>query len=441
MAFINKISNFFLGAVKITEPTGVWEKIIMWFNTGIPNYGWAIIIFTLALKTVLLPLDFFNRKMTEKNNKVQAIIQPEVAKIQKQYANNKQMINQKTMEIYKKYNYNVTGSCFIMLINMAITLFVFITLFSGLNSMAAYKVGYQYQEMEKVYIQNVANSGYEDYLATYNALYQSAYDTSYDIKRGEVMAEKEYTDEDQLTTQDLLAIELSAKTVAEEFVQTPGALAQMEASAGGKSEANLLSEINTAVLAKYNEVKDSWLWVSNVWKSDTPWTKSKTSFNEFVSMAGIQYKPELAEGEVETFKIRLEANKASDKEIYENVITAIDGEDRANGYLIIPILAVAATLLSMLATQGKLRFGKKKQVEKTNPAMPANGGWIMVIVLSALMGYITISYNSVFALYILTSSLFGLATTPLISFGIKKMNAWQENKKAQKSGNIESYKK
>lgn len=55
------------------------------------------------------------------------------------------------MEIYKKHNYNVTGSCVIMLVYMALTLFIFITLFSGLNNMAAYKVGSQYQEMENAF--------------------------------------------------------------------------------------------------------------------------------------------------------------------------------------------------------------------------------------------------------------------------------------------------
>lgn len=365
MAFINKVSNFLLGISEIAAPTGVWEKIIVWFNTGIPNYGWAIVIFTLALKLVLLPLDFFNRKMTEKNSRVQALIQPEVANIQKKFAGNKQIINQKTMEIYKKHNYNVTGSCFTMLLNMGLTLFIFITLFSGLNSMAAYKVGYQYQEMEKVYVQ--------------------------------------YVDSTEV-------------------------------------------DVNEAVLAKYNEIKDSWLWISNVWKSDTPWTKSVTTFDEFVSMAGIQYKAELKEGEEETFKLRLEANKLSDKEVYENVMLAIDGENKANGYLIIPILAVASTALSMLATQGKLKFKKKKsdKEKESVPAAPANpvgGGWIMTIVLSALMGYITLTYNSVFALYILVGSLFGLATTPLINWGIKKVNAWQDNRKKKMETATPSYKK
>ena len=389
MAFINKISNFFLGATSIATPTGVWESIIMWFNTGITNYGWAIIVFTIALKVIMSPLDFYNKKVTDKNNKLQAVIQPEIAKIQKQYGNNKQMINQKTMEIYKKYNYNVTGSCLTMVLNLGLTLFIFITLFSGLNSMAAYKVGYQYQEMETVYNEYVVSTNYDDYLAEYNLVYDAQIATY--ITGEETIAD--------VTDEEKVAASAVAKTAAETLV--------------GTTEEEILTEVNAAVLERYNEVKNSWLWISNVWQSDTPWTKSALTFNEFVSKAGIAYKAELSEGEIETFKVRLEANKTSDQSTYENVMSAIESENGANGYLIIPILAVTSTILAMLATQGKLKFGKKKKEQSTTPTA-ANGGWLMVILLGGLMGYITISYNSIFALYILVGSLFGLASTPYL---------------------------
>ncbi|MDD4110642.1 MAG: YidC/Oxa1 family membrane protein insertase [Clostridia bacterium] len=354
MAFINKISNYLLGAAAITVPTGVWESLIIWFNSWVVNYGWAIIVFTILLKLVLSPIDFFNKKLTDKNTKMQAIIKPEVDKIQRQYANNKQVMNQKISEVYKKNSYNLGGSCFFMIFNLGLTLFIFISLFGGLNSMASYKVGYQYQEMEATYI--------------------------------------EYFDE-------------------------------------GYSQ----EEIDEAVLAKYNEVKESWLWVSNVWKPDNPWTKSVSTFDEFVSMAGITYKTELAEGEVETFKIRLQEKKATDKVNYENVMAAVEGQNVTNGYLIIPFLAIIATSLSLLAAQGKLKFKKKKaDINPEAPAIPTSGGWIMVVILGGLMGYITITYNSVFALYILVSSLFGLAMTPLFNWGIKKMSKLEDEKKVKK---------
>lgn len=351
MAFISNVLNYFC-AVEIKQPTGVWEKIIMAFHSGIPNYAWAIIVFTLVLKTALLPLDFFNKRITAKNAKIQAIVQPEIEKLQKKYGNNKQILNQKTMELYKKNNYSVTGACFIMLIYMALTLFIFITLFSGLNSMASYKVGYQYQEMEKVYI---------------------------------------------------------------------------ERELAGASE----EEINKAVVEKYNEVKNSWLWIDNVWKSDVPWKKSLTSFDEFVSLTKITYKDELAENEQETFLVRLSANKEADKAQYEKVMKAIESENRVNGYLIIPIVAVAVNILSMLASQGKLKFKRKKKVEGEERRKQPSG-ILMLILLPALMGYIAITYNAVFGLYILMNSLFSLATTPLVNLINKKFDAIAEKKREKK---------
>ena len=187
MAFITKLSNFFCSAA-IKEPTGVWEKIIMAFHNGIPNYAWAIIVFTIVVKLVIFPLDFVNRRISAKNAKVQALVQPEIEDIQKKYGNNKQMINQKTMEIYKKHNYNVTGSCVIMLVYMALTLFIFITLFSGLNNMAAYKVGSQYQEMENAF--NKVAYETEETETDYEK-YTNAFSTAFENKKTEIRQQAE----------------------------------------------------------------------------------------------------------------------------------------------------------------------------------------------------------------------------------------------------------
>ena len=160
-----------LGAV--AQPTGVWETLIMAFHNGIPNYAWAIIVFTIVIKLVMLPFDLLNKYVTAKNTRVQKIIQPELDKIQKQYGNNKQVLNQKTMELYKKHNYNVTGSCLVMLFNMALTLFIFITLFNGLNSMASYKVQYQYEEIQKSYYSTVTE--YQDKEIVLEDMYKKHY--------------------------------------------------------------------------------------------------------------------------------------------------------------------------------------------------------------------------------------------------------------------------
>ena len=315
----------FLAAV--AEPTGVWEKIIMAFHSGIPNYAWAILVFTIVLKVILLPLDFLNKYITAKNTKVQALIQPEIAKIQKQYGNNKQIVNQKTMELYKKHNYNVTGSCVIMLVNMALTLFIFITLFSGLNSMAAYKVQYQYNEVQKSYYA-VADYGIDNIVDIYENHYNIYVSNNLDENGG-------YKKED----------------------------------AANYAKTNTISTINSFkddlrtedALNRYNEVKESWLWVDNIWKSDTPWTNSVANFDEYLSSAGASFKDTEIEVNGGKETISAETLKELAKVEYEQIMNPISEKaGRANGYLIIVILSVAATVLSMLAGQGKLKFKKKK---------------------------------------------------------------------------------
>lgn len=450
MAFITKLSNFFCSAA-IKEPTGVWEKIIMAFHNGIPNYAWAIIVFTIVVKLVIFPLDFVNRRISAKNAKVQALVQPEIEDIQKKYGNNKQMINQKTMEIYKKHNYNITGSCVIMLVYMALTLFIFITLFSGLNNMAAYKVGSQYQEMENAF-NKVAYETEE--IETDYEKYTNAFSTAFENKKAEIRQQAETQKKNEilagkeegyeLTDEDKAAITKAGnEAVANQdninLCNDAGKTAGETAS--GKTLEEIMVPINDAVAKRYNEVKNSWLWVDNVWKSDVPWKKSSTTFDEFVSLARITYKDSLGEGEEETFNVRLSANKEADRAKYDLVMSAVESENRVNGYLIIPIVAVAVNALSMLASQGKLEFKRKKEQEGEEKSKKMPGGILMLVLLPALMGYITLSYNTVFGLYILVGSLFSLATTPLVNFGIKKWDELDEKRKAKKQKKEISYKR
>ena len=91
MVIINQI-----GKLLVEAPTGVWEKIIMAFNSNIANYALAIICMTLVIKLILFPFDFLNRKFTRKSTKMQAEIQPEIDVLKKKYGNNQKELNAKT---------------------------------------------------------------------------------------------------------------------------------------------------------------------------------------------------------------------------------------------------------------------------------------------------------------------------------------------------------
>lgn len=129
---------------------GVWGTIINLFSF-IGNYGWMIIVFTICLKLVLSPFDFMQKHTTNKNQKMMAIMQPELDKVQKKYANNKEMLQQKQMEVYKKYNYNLVGSCLLMFGGMMIPMIIFFSLFGALNQISAIKIYNQYDGLKNQY--------------------------------------------------------------------------------------------------------------------------------------------------------------------------------------------------------------------------------------------------------------------------------------------------
>jgi YidC/Oxa1 family membrane protein insertase len=80
------------------------------------NYGWAIILFTLMMRLILFPL---MRKQYHSIAKTQRI-QPRLKKIQERYKDDRQLMQQKTLEVYKKEGVNPMGGCLPMLIQLPI---------------------------------------------------------------------------------------------------------------------------------------------------------------------------------------------------------------------------------------------------------------------------------------------------------------------------------
>ena len=133
----------------------LWQTIIGWFGSWIVNYGWAIIVFTIALKLVMIPLDIFQRVSSQKQTRFMSIMQPEMQALQAKYGNDREKLNQEQAKLYKKYNVNVGGMCLTMLLTMGLSLVIFFTLFSGLNKIAAYKIYSEYETLQQVYAEEI----------------------------------------------------------------------------------------------------------------------------------------------------------------------------------------------------------------------------------------------------------------------------------------------
>jgi len=95
--------------------------ILEWINGWVGNYGWAMIVFTVLIRLVLTPLDVKSRISMRKTSK----LQPQLAALQKKYANDKEKLNQKTAELYKKEHINPLSSCLPLLLTWPILIAVF----------------------------------------------------------------------------------------------------------------------------------------------------------------------------------------------------------------------------------------------------------------------------------------------------------------------------
>lgn len=118
---------------KVTTPIIGWvASILGWIINavyeflnliGFPNIGLAIILFTIIVYLLMMPLQVKQQRFSKMN----AIMQPELQKIQNKYKNKKDQEsmmkqNEEINAVYQKYGVSPTGSCVQLLIQMPVLL-------------------------------------------------------------------------------------------------------------------------------------------------------------------------------------------------------------------------------------------------------------------------------------------------------------------------------
>jgi len=80
------------------------------------NWGFAIILVTITIKTILYPLARAQYRSFAKMR----LLQPKMAAMKEQYGDDRQKMSMKMMELYKKEKVNPLGGCFPLLIQMPV---------------------------------------------------------------------------------------------------------------------------------------------------------------------------------------------------------------------------------------------------------------------------------------------------------------------------------
>jgi YidC/Oxa1 family membrane protein insertase len=97
-------------------------------SVGFPNYGVAIILLTILIKTLIYPLTY--KQMASMRKTVD--LQPKIKAIQAKYKNDKEKANAAVMELYKENKVNPMGGCLPIVVQLPI----FWALYSTLRKFA-----------------------------------------------------------------------------------------------------------------------------------------------------------------------------------------------------------------------------------------------------------------------------------------------------------------
>ncbi len=374
---INTLPNVSLNGVGLAVC-----KIIEFFSFG-GYVAIGILIFSLILKIIPLPLDIYSRTATKKNNLKMEKMRPELEKLQKQYANNKELYSQKMMALYKKEGYSAFATCLPSILSIVF----FIVVITAFNQYSSYckidtfnQMAYAYNE-SIIYNENVDIYYYEDFDESKIGQLEKIDKTKLN----------EYEDLSKLKFYS--SLEGNFEDVNSEFYT------------------KIIKNAQDAAARKYIEIekKYSFLWVQNIWIEDLPWKKAFIDESNYTNGLFVYSKGcssttlEHPLNTVENYKL-LTGSSLLDE--YKN---------KPNGYLILVVLSIASMLLSQLLISKDQKTQMELQSVDGGNGQAAQTSKMMMWMMPIMFGIFAFIYTASFSLYLIISTLFSTASTFIIN--------------------------
>ncbi|MFI4903994.1 MAG: membrane protein insertase YidC [Burkholderiales bacterium] len=112
--------------------------LLKWLHGHIGNWGWSIIVMTIMIKSVFYPL---NARAARSMAKMK-IVAPKMKALQEQYANDKQQLQVRMMELYKTEKINPLGGCLPILVQIPVFIALYWVLLSAVELRHAPWIGW-----------------------------------------------------------------------------------------------------------------------------------------------------------------------------------------------------------------------------------------------------------------------------------------------------------
>jgi len=111
--------------------SNIFGYVLNFIYEIVNNYGFALILFSILLKIILLPLSVKQQKTMKKTTKIQG----KVKEIQDKYKNNPEKMNQEMIDLYKNENMSPFSGCLSSIIQIFLLLAIFTLVRSPLTYM------------------------------------------------------------------------------------------------------------------------------------------------------------------------------------------------------------------------------------------------------------------------------------------------------------------
>lgn len=413
---------------------------------GVGSVGFGIILFSLILKLIVLPFDVYQRIGMRKQNQSMKENQEQMEKLQKQYANDKDMYNKKVMELYKKNGLSMCSSC----LPMILSLVIFIFAINAFNAYAQYSNVQNYNDMVKAYQSEIGK-----YTATLSEQNLTWTDTTFTVTdkdgenvyiyyKGNVSEEaKGYTTyEEKANYVENMLLKDKSYYVDEEKVKSNAAIMEQvtalvseEVTESQAMEKYFIALGQKAVKEAYDtEIKNhtKFFWIKNIWAVDASYKHPILGYSDF------QAEAKREKFEVEGAKVKYGKMTVHTEAYTENAYGVITGElgaakSAANGYFVLIVLSIGTILLQQLVT---MRSQKEQQKFSTVDGQGASQQKMMMVMMTGMFAIFSFMYSSAFSIYMITSNVFSLISTLIINKCVdKKLDKRAEKETIEKLDN------
>ena len=369
---------------------GLVGKLVKAMHGWIGNYGWTVVVFTVFLKLVMLPLDFWQRYSSRKSTLKMKKIQPLLEEIDKRYGANTQRSNEEKQKLYKKQGVSMLSSCLPMIVSMVI----FFVMFGGLRDYSTYSSIESFKNLSNTYYNTCVTE-----FAKYDEL-NTAYTTDFNALYNEAIKDKDLSDAEK----DAIKFSKQIAAVNKVFDNYNSAYTTQ------------LTEIkDTAIQAvkdEYVQTKESWLWIQNVWQPDTwdsimpEYEGGSNSFTTYIDMSNFP-----------------EGRGFNAKTLYNDIRDAVlqTGErgtqGKWNGLMILPFMSIGLSFLSIWISQKT--ENRKRTDENAAPTeqsqQQAATNKTMMIMMPLMMAFFGFMYTGAFAIYMVVNYALSILSTVLLA--------------------------